>query len=69
LTERVERVRNNHISDFEMVLKVSAKNQNFFDELIEYLKIAFQVKPKSERMYNCETGIYFQYLFVAPKEA
>jgi hypothetical protein len=62
-----ERTRTSSVPDFEMILKVSTNDQQIFDELVEYLKLTFSVKPRSERMYNCETQIYFQYLSLKKK--
>jgi hypothetical protein len=54
--------------DFETTLKITSKKQEVFENLIEYLKIAFDVEPTSQRMFNCETGVYFQFLSLKKKE-
>ena len=53
--------------DFEMILKATSKKQEVFEPLVEYLKLAFDVEPSSQKMYNCETGIYFQFLALKKK--
>jgi hypothetical protein len=54
--------------DFEMKLKASSTKQEVFKPLVEYLKIVFAVEITSQRMFNCETGIYFQFLSLKSKE-
>lgn len=50
-----------------MTLKATSRKQEVFEPLVEYLKIAFEVEPTSQRMFNCETGVYFQFLSLKKK--
>jgi len=55
--------------DFETTLKITSKKKDIFEHLIEYLQLAFDVEPTSQQMYNCETGVYFQFLSLKKREA
>jgi hypothetical protein len=53
--------------DFAMIIKVTSKKQDTFEPFVEYLKLAFDVEPSSQKLFNCDTGIYFQYIALKKK--
>ena len=53
--------------DFAMIIKVTSKKQDVFVPFVEYLKLAFDVEPSSQKLFNCDTGIYFQYIALKKK--
>ncbi len=53
---------------FETTIKIISKNKEFPDQLLDYLKLAFDCEPTSPKMYNDEKDVFFQYIQVSKRE-
>lgn len=51
----------------ETTVKVISRNKDFLDQIIDYLKIAFDCELTSHRMYNDEKDVFFQYLSISKR--
>jgi hypothetical protein len=55
---------NSKYSNFETVLKITSKDKDFLDQLVEYLRLAFDCETTSPKMYSDKTDRFFQYVAV-----
>jgi hypothetical protein len=49
----------------EATIKLSSPDKKFLDQLIEYLKLTFNCKTTSPKMYSAEKDVFFQYITVS----
>jgi hypothetical protein len=51
-------------SNSETIVKVTSKNKEVIDAIIDHLKIVFTCEVTSPKMYNDEKDVFFQFVEV-----
>jgi hypothetical protein len=53
----------------ETTVKITSKDKEFLEQIIECLQTAFDCELTSPKMYNDEKDIFFQYIAISKREA